>query len=266
MKHIVMIGSPLIHARSPGIINPMLRDSHEDVEVTTRELREDELQGFVAAARSTDDVVGLIVTTPLKRAICAYLDRTTAIVDLIGASNCVRCDGDMWFGANFDGYGFAAAIGSALKTISGRTLLVGCGGAGSAIAASLVTLADIGLFLFDLDFAKAADLAARLEKFAPKSRISAIRSLDVGAEVVINASTSGMAKGDMSPIPEDIVSRTSVVADIVNDRDTALKQDARRYGKMLIEGEAMVRGQAAYLQRFILGTTESERDVVAGRP
>jgi shikimate dehydrogenase len=262
MKKIVMIGSPLTHVRSPAIINPMLRAAGENVEVVVRELSARELAGFAEATRDTRSVIGLIVTTPLKQAICSYLDRRTAIVESIGASNCIRCDGRSWFGANFDGYGFVGTMGE--RMLAGRRiLLIGCGGAGSAIAASVAVIAEIELFLFDLDFGKAETLALRIGRLVPRSKVKAIVKLTGNFDIVVNASTSGMREDDPSPVPTEIIAGAQLVADIVVDRDTALKRDARRHGKRVIDGNAMVESQASYLKRFILGSAQSERDVLA---
>jgi shikimate 5-dehydrogenase len=61
MKRIIMIGTPLIHVRSPGILNPMLRAAGQDAEVATCEIGEEELDEFVKATRGAEDVLGLIV-------------------------------------------------------------------------------------------------------------------------------------------------------------------------------------------------------------
>jgi shikimate dehydrogenase len=264
VKQIIMIGSPLTHVRSPHFLRGLIAADGRDIAVTLRELGIADLTAFVDGARRLDDLLGMIVTTPLKNAICASLDRRTADVDFIGASNCVRCRSGTWSGANFDGYGFAAALRATIDMHTRRRiLLVGCGAAGSAIAASLVSIADIDLFLFDADPAKAAQFAERLQGFAPASSVTAVPSPFVEAAIVINASTAGMSKGDASPIPESILRRASVVGDIVVDSGTALKREAKACGKTVIEGEAMVKGQAEYLYRFILGDASSEREVLA---
>ena len=168
MRRIEMIGIPLDHARSPGILNPMFRARGEDVEVITREVRPADLRAYVARTRGERRVIGLIVTTPLKQAITAHLDERTALVGLLSASNCVRCGEGGWIGANFDGYGFLAALAELKCGLAGKcVLLVGCGGAGSAIAASLVEAADIRLAIFDTDLTKAAAFAKLLAGFAP---------------------------------------------------------------------------------------------------
>ena len=264
MKQIIMIGSPLTHVRSPFFLRTLIAADKRNIAVNLRELGIAELSAFVDEARRMDDLFGVIVTTPLKNAIRGSLDRRTADVDFIGASNCVRCRDGMWFGANFDGYGFAAALRAVtdLRTRR-RILLIGCGAAGSAIAASLVSIADVDLFLFDIDATRAAHFAKRLQGFAPASSVTAVPSAFVEADIVINASTAGMSRGDASPIPESILRRASVVGDIVVDSGTVLKREAKACGKILVEGEAMVKGQAEFLYRFILGDAASEREVLA---
>jgi shikimate dehydrogenase len=264
VKQIIMIGTPLTHVRSPYFLRSLIAADGRDIAVNTQEADAADLPAFVTAARHMDDLLGMIVTTPLKNLICASLDRRTADVDFIGAANCVRCNDDVWSGANFDGYGFAAALREAIDVRTRRrVLLIGCGAAGSAIAASLVSIADVDLFIFDVDEAKATQFAARLKGFAPASTIIAVPEPLVEAEIVINASIAGMANGDRSPVPQSILRRAAVIGDIVVNSDTALKRDARACGKILIDGEAMVKGQAQYLYRFILGEAVSERDVLA---
>ncbi len=135
MKRIEMIGSPLAHVRTPALLNARLAGDGLALRVMPREIEAADLVRYVAATRREDAVAGLVVTTPLKEAICGHLDRRTALVELIGSCNCVRVDGGSWIGANFDGFGFARALAEAGVTLAGkRVLLMGCGGAGKAIA------------------------------------------------------------------------------------------------------------------------------------
>ncbi len=262
MKQIIMIGKPLSHVRSPYLIRDLIRTDGGDITVMTQELDHADLPNFMASLRQRDDVLGAIVTTPLKSAVCAFADRLTADVGFIGASNCIRCDDSGWIAANFDGYGFANAVRQYIDTLKRpRMLLVGCGAAGSAIATSLVSIAEIDLILFDLEYAKAESLAARLRTFAPRSAVHAT-ARPVAADIVINASTMGMENEDKSPVPDAILETARAIGDIVI-RDTALKRAAREQGKALIDGEAMVRGQARLLYRFLTSQDQSEREVLA---
>ena len=77
MKRIDLIGSPVAHVLSPGVLNPMLQAAGQDVQVVATEVNVGELAEYVRATRRGGEVVGLIVTTPLKQQILAHLDETT---------------------------------------------------------------------------------------------------------------------------------------------------------------------------------------------
>lgn len=264
MKRIEIIGSPVDHVLSPGIMNPLFKVAGEPYEVMAREVRLADLDAYAASARGDDAIIGLIVTTPLKQAIRAHLDRETALVGFIGASNCVRFDGTGWIGANFDGHGFLAGLADIDRPVDGaRILLVGCGGAGSAIAASLAQSGEVDLALCDIDRPKVDAFAAQLGAFAPQSTIRVVDEPVGSFDIVINASPVGMAADDASPLPDETVTRAGAVADIVAV-DTPLKRRARALGKPLLEGAAMVRGQAALFRRFFLTDTTTETAVLAG--
>jgi shikimate dehydrogenase len=259
-----MIGRPLHHARSPGLLNPMFRARGDDVTVVTHELGPEDLPPYVSAMRRDPEAIGLIVTTPLKQVITEYLSERTGLVDFLGASNCVRFDRGGWIGANFDGHGFLAALAEVGGgAIAGkRILLVGCGGAGSAIAASLTQAAPLSLNLHDIDRKRAAEFAERLARFAPASTVEAVDRPSGRYDIIINASTAGMNPGDRSPIEHETVAAAGIVADIVTVEDTALKRSARALGKPVLTGGAMVTGQVGLLRRFLIGAARSERDVL----
>lgn len=264
MRHIDMIGTPLDHARSPDLLNRSFRDRGEAITVVRRELAPDDLAAYVAGVRQDREAIGAIVTTPLKQAVLAHLDQQSALVSLLGACNCIRFGEDGWVGVNFDGFGFLAAHAAIDGSGMGgkRVLLVGCGGAGSAIAASLVEEADIALTLCDIDHDRAAAFARRLVAFAPTGRIQTTLAPTGAFDLVINASTVGMHPGDPSPIPAETVASAGIVADIVTVPDTALKRLAADLNKPVLIGDAMVAGQIALFRRFLLGDARTERDAL----
>jgi len=258
-----MIGSPVGHVRSPALLNALFQEAGDDAEVVTEEVDEHRLEARVAGYRRDPRLIGLIVTTPLKQAICRYVVRRTELVDLLGAANCIRCDEGRWIAANFDGHGLIGALGEAGIGVAGQSvLIVGCGGAGSAIAVSFARAGAAPLTLHDVDAARACALAARLGGEAAAAHARA--GSPAGAfGIVVNASHVGMRRGDPSPVPREVVEAADVVVDIViAPEDSRLKRDALAAGKIFVDGYAMVAGQARALRRFLLSDARSEGDAV----
>jgi shikimate dehydrogenase len=88
-------------------------------------------------ARNVD---GIIVTVPHKFDCHAFCATSSPRAEFLGAVNTIRRNADgSWHGDMFDGLGYVKAIESKGFALSGKkALLVGAGGAGSAIAHSLV--------------------------------------------------------------------------------------------------------------------------------
>jgi len=263
MRRIEFIGAPLSHAQTPGILNPILEAAREDLRVVCREMEERDLAAYVPAARQDRDVVGLVVTMPLKRAICAHLDQATQLARLTGSSNCIRFDEDAMIGANFDGFGLALAmIESGVSPAAKTILLCGCGGAGAAIAASLVTFSDMKLSIYDPERGITSDFIPRLRAFAPAAVVSEVEEPSGAFNIVINASPIGMNAEDPIAIPAALVERADAVVDIVAAPTTRLRELALARGKVVVAGHAMVRAQAQLLRRFICSRAASEADTM----
>ena len=250
-----MIGSPLAHVLTPALLNARLAADGLGLRVTPREIGVSDLAAYVAAARGAEEVRGLVVTTPLKEAVCGHLDRKTALVELIGSCNCIRADGGSWIGANFDGFGFARALADAGVVLKGkRVLLMGCGGAGKAIAERVAGEGAAALLIADPMAGRAAAFAYRLG-----SKIAAAAEIPSGdIDIVVNASPLGMQPDDPSPVSPEVVGRCSIVVDIVVAADSRLRRIARERGKRVIEGEAMVRSQVDLFRSFMLSGATSE--------
>jgi shikimate dehydrogenase len=95
---------------------------------------------------------------------------------------------------------------------------LGAGGAGAAVAHAALTMGAQTLTLFDVDAARAASLAAELQKRFPASTVSAGSSLAeslAAANGLIHATPTGMAKLPGLPLPVELLHPGLWVADIV---------------------------------------------------
>lgn len=263
MMRVEMIGSPLDHVRTPAVLNRLFERDGQDLRVEKREVDLSALAEQVAALRRDPGLRGLIITTPLKEAICAHLDRRTALVEMVGAANCVRADGGSWIGANFDGFGFEAALAQAgLELKARRVLLAGCGGAGKPIAERIVAAGAAALTIIDLDPARAGAFAERLRPLAGGCEVTVGDTKAASHEILVNATTLGMRPNDGSPFSPALVEASDAVIDIVvSEQPSRLERDTRRFGRPFVSGVAMVEGQAELFRAFLLGRAERESDL-----
>jgi shikimate dehydrogenase len=191
---------------------------------------------------------GFNVTYPVKQAIMPLLDGLSDEAASIGAVNTVVRDGDRLVGHNTDGpgwaWGFARAMpGADLACVA----LLGAGGAGAACADALMRLGVGRLRVVDVDAARAAALAARLNDRFPGGRAAAtplVPALD-GATGLVHATPVGMAKTPGLPLDAALLRPLLWVSEVVYvPLETPLLAAARRAGCAVMDGGHMNVGQA----------------------
>ena|SRR6266850_2705561 len=206
------------------------------------------LPTLVAAARVMG-FAGLNITYPCKQTVIQLLDGLSDEARAMGAVNAVvRKDGRL-IGHNTDGPGWAWGFRRALPDAKlGRVVLLGAGGAGSAVAHAALGLGVEELVIVDQEPARADELARRLNQAGGKNRSSASRDIEAaldGADGFIHATPVGMEQRPGMPIPERLLRRELWVAEIVYvPLETALLKAARRAGCATMDGGHMNVGQA----------------------
>lgn len=140
-------------------------------------VREKDYPAFLSALRVAANFHGALVTMPHKVTTCALVDQVSNRAKVSGAYNAILKlpDGQL-LGDQFDGAGFVADLQRKGQSIAGkRALLIGCGGVGSAIAASLAEAVIAGLNLYDLQPQSAVSLQKRMQPNFPllQSNLSA---------------------------------------------------------------------------------------------
>lgn len=194
---------------------------------------------------------GLNVTHPLKQAVVPLLDDLAPSARTVGAVNTVLFAPQGTVGHNTDVTGFGAAFDAAFADAPrGRVLLVGAGGAGSAVASALAARDIEDLVVIDADPDRAATLAAGVA--APTGRRVRAAGLDQLSELirtadgVINATPVGMAAHPGAPFDVELLHEDIYVADIVyRPVETTLLRAARARGCRVMSGLGMAMHQAA---------------------
>jgi shikimate dehydrogenase len=132
-----------------------------------------------------------------------------------------------------------------------QVVVVGAGGAGSAVAHGLLALGIEALAICDTDQDRAAALADSLHKRHGAGRAAVIEPTGLGdalrrADGIVNATPSGMRPSPGPPLDPDLLHDGLWVAEVVyRPLETELLQHARRLGCRTLDGGGMAVFQAA---------------------
>ena len=201
---------------------------------------------------------GLNITYPCKQAVIPLLDELSDAARALGAVNTVLFKDGKRIGHNTDWSGFARAFRRGLPDVSlDRAVQLGAGGAGAAVAHAALAMGTQTLTLFDVDAARAASLAAELQKRFADRTVTAGTSLGetlAAANGLIHATPTGMAKLPGLPLPAELLHSGLWVADIVYfPIRTALLQAAEALGCRTLSGGGMAVYQAVDAMRIFTG-------------
>jgi shikimate dehydrogenase len=259
---IAHIGWPTHTFKSPMIYNPYFEQAGIDAVVVPMGCKPDHYPALLKAVFSLENITGALITMPHKVTTVGLLDETTPTVKIAGACNAVRrsADGRLQ-GDMFDGEGFVRGLRRKGCRMEGaRALVVGCGGVGSAIAASLAAAGVAGMGLFDARVESAQGLAQRLATHYPALALTTGRNDPAGYDIVVNATPMGMNDGDPMPMDVSRLSPDAFVGEVVMKAEmTAFLSAAQARGCRFQIGSDMLFEQIpAYLEYFGLTTTTPE--------
>jgi shikimate dehydrogenase len=208
----------------------------------------DALPTLISAVR-TMGFAGLNITYPCKQAVIPLLDDLSEEARAMGAVNTVVNRGGKLIGHNTDGSGWSWGFSRTLPNADlGRVVLLGAGGAGSAIAHAVLRLGAKQLTVVDSDGPRAAALAENLNTHYGAGRVGSNTDVTVAlatATGLIHATPTGMDKLPGLPLPEALLRADLWVAEIVYfPLDTALLKAARARRCATVNGGTMAVGQA----------------------
>lgn len=260
---IAHIGYPTHSFKAPMIYNPWFEHAGVDAVVVPMGCLADDFPAFFRSVFTLSNIRGALITMPHKQRVLALLDEISVTARVAGACNAVRRapDGRL-LGDQFDGEGFVRGVVRKGFVLSdARALVVGSGGVGSAIAASLAAAGIGALQLHDLNTAAAESLAERLRQHCPAVEVRAGGCDPAGFDLVINATPLGMKADD--PLPFDVtrLKPGAWVGEVVlTQAMTPLLQAAARRAHPVMQGTDMLFEMIpAYLEFFDLPVASAER-------
>lgn len=259
---IAHIGYPTHSFKAPMIYNPYFSHIGVNAKVVPMGCKPEDYPDFLRNVFKLTNIRGALITMPHKVVTVGLLDESTPTVQIAGACNAVRVSADGRLqGDLFDGEGFVRGLlrkGCELK--AARALVVGAGGVGSAIAASLAAAGVGAVGLYDARAESAEGLGKRLKQHYPAIEVRTGSNDPAGYTVVVNATPMGMNPGDPLPMDVSRISPEAFVGEVVMKQEmTAFLSAAKERGCRYQIGTDMLFEQIpAYLEFFGYPTTTAE--------
>lgn len=261
-EFIAHLGWPTHAFKAPMIYNPWFEKAGIDCVVVPMGSRPGSFPQALRGVFALENIRGALITMPHKVSVLDLLDEVTPTVKVAGSCNAVRRDErGRLVGAMFDGEGFVRGVQrKGLQLEGARALVVGSGGVGSAIAASLAAAGVGAIALFDVNGAAAGALAERLQSEYPLIEVTTGSKDPAGFDLVVNGTPLGMNPGDPLPIDIERLDRRTFVGEVVMKTETtAFLAAAQARGCPVQVGSDMLFEMIpAYLEFFGYPTTTAD--------
>jgi shikimate dehydrogenase len=259
---IAHLGYPTEGFKAPMIYNPWFEKRGIDAIVVPMGVLPDDYRTFLPILFKTTNLKGALVTMPHKIVTSDLVDAVTPTAAVAGACNAIlkREDGSL-LGDQFDGAGFVRGVLRKGRVLKGaRVLVLGSGGVGCAIAASLAGAEVAEMMLFDVSQRNVDALAGRLRQHYPNLRVTVGSKDPQGYDLIVNATPLGMKDDDPIPFDVDRISPETFVGEVVMKSEyTPLLRAARDKGCQVQVGTDMLYEMIpAYLEFFGFGTATPE--------
>ena len=255
-KRFAVIGYPLKHTMSPFIHNRMFRLNGLEGEYDAILTPPEKLNETVALLREYD---GFNITIPHKESMLSLVDELSDSAVTYGAVNTVANKNGRLIGYSTDAEGFASALEVENIPLSGKVLILGCGGVSRTIATEcLLRGCEVTLAARKQSMHKAFALSDDFKKNLNKNTSCiAIQDIRESYDLVINGTPIGMYPNmEVSVLNEAQLKNVKYLFDSVyNPENTALVRLARSLGIKAVSGMGMLVMQAAKAQEHWYGAT-----------
>ncbi len=256
--------SPMMHTASLQVLGLAGEYEYGKLDVSPEHLMERLTQ------LPAEGYAGVNLTIPLKEVAFQGLKKLDVSAEILGAVNTVEFADDGLVGHNTDGYGFLKALEEAYGKAAEEdsVFILGCGGAGRAVALMAALDGAKALTLSDIDLSRMKNLKEEIQTKVPDvtvqfaSEESKLRQCRE-ADLVIQASPIGMKADDPSLLPKEAFRAGQRVFDLIYMYpETALLRVAKSQGAQIANGLGMLLHQGA--KAFEIWT-EIQPDVAAMR-
>lgn len=235
MTNYALIGKSLVHSFSKNYFESKF-DELGLTHACYHNVELENINAIKSVLSTIENLRGFNVTIPFKQSIISHLDELTNEAAEIKAVNCVLIEDGKWIGHNTDVYGFAQSIKPFLDANHERALILGTGGASSAVA---FALKKIGVDVF---------FVSRNPKTENSLNYSDINEQVMAAfKCIVNTTPVGMFPDESKcpDLPYQFFTEKHLAYDLIyNPAQTLFLKRAQNQGSIIVNGWSMLQLQA----------------------
>jgi shikimate dehydrogenase len=250
----IIVGDPIAQVKAPHTLTAKFVAAGHNGVLVPMHVAPNDLVALISNVSLAQNLDSIVVTVPHKFACFGLCKTATERATFLGAVNLMRRNADgSWHGEMIDGPGFVGAVRTNGGDPKGkRVLLIGAGGAGSAIALEMVEAGVRELAIHDADSKRRDALIAKLNTH--KGANVVVGSTDpTGFDIIANATPAGMNAGD--PYPVDVTKFTSAIfvgCVITSPPTSPMIEAARKVGCKTSVGLDMVKAELDMMVDFLV--------------
>ncbi len=248
-----VLGHPVAHSLSPVMHNASIENLGIDAVYLAYDVCPGDLKAALNAMRAMN-FGGVNLTVPLKETAVPLMSSLADSARLLGAVNTVRFASSGLEGHNTDGSGFLRALEECFgQGVEGENLLIiGCGGAGRAVALTAAVNGVRGIALSDIERERTMLLAGEIGRAAPGVTVKTagnaaeLKDFASRAGLIIQASPVGMDASEAPLLSSEVFDTGQRLFDLVyNHPETAIMREAKSAGAQTANGLSMLLHQGA---------------------
>lgn len=255
-----ILGDPIAQVRSPQFLTALLHHRGINAQVPPFQVSSKDFANVIHALKQVQNVKGFVITIPHKIPSLDVCDHVSERAQFIGSVNIIhKTEDGLLKGDNVDGLGYLDGIEKeGFSVLNKRALLIGAGGAGSAVAFEILKRGATHLSVYDVDAQRLERLINALNVHFP-GQASLGSTNPEGYDLIANVTPVGMRPNDPYPVEvEKFLSRQFVADAITKPEVSPMIEYARSLGCNTMVGAGMFNAEAEILVDFMVtgGVTE----------
>ncbi len=250
-----VLGHPIGHTLSPIMHNSSIEALEMDAIYLAFDAPPAKLMDILISMRDMK-FGGVNLTVPLKEVAFRGVDQLDSSAEISGSVNTIEFlkDGTLR-GHSTDGYGFVTALNESFDlSLEGQSVFVlGCGGAGRAVAITCATEGISSITVSDIDEERAMKVVEEIKAIAPKVEVSSAGTDKANwakaageADLIIQATPVGMKPEDRPLLTRDAFHKGQMLFDLIYMYpETGIMSEAIASGAKAANGLGMLLHQGA---------------------